>query len=89
MKTVRELDGKSSWLRSVIISNVFMSLLQNVANALQIIMKALKNIFQCFEKRWQTFAYRWKCIENALKIIINALKVHWQRIEKWFNGRFR
>ena len=45
-----KLEGKSL-ITGVIISNVFMSLLQNVANALQNIMKALKNIFQCFEKR--------------------------------------
>ena len=49
-KRVRELEEKSS-ITGVIISNVFMSLLQNIANALQNIMKALENILQCFEKR--------------------------------------
>ena len=78
MKVVRELDGKSSQLRWVIISNVLMSLLQNIANALQIIMKALKNIFQCFAKRWQTIEnalrMHWKSLSMHLKSIDNALK---------------
>ena len=87
MKTVRELDGKSSRLRSVIISNVFVS----TTKRCQCVANHYESIEEHFPMLWETLTnvgiplkMHWECTENHYQCIESPLTTHWKMVQRSF-----